>query len=339
MYISKIRDSNILLTESVESTDLSDLHATITNHTLLILEEIFAIKQADPLNGLYDREKENEILSIYLKRNLQFPKTNKKKLPLFSVVGNVHELLTYLNNSIQMVYDLGCAYHSKMFVLKEQILDILIASFDGKVEMKVNQIFVSVNGKLDNCGERLQKKVSILVDKIFWELDNYLPYQESDIPRLVYRSVWLKKKTFEIAQLTKGFYLNEKLSTKSEQVKLKEGDRESINYLKIGLLSNLLKSRFHQIDNAETVLLPIVEKMNWSERNKLKLTGLINARKLDEGLNLDLIRNKYFSELVLTELAIWVRRKKEIDRGERLYLYQIAKDLGYDYSFVDGLIF
>jgi len=337
MLISNLRN----LDKSRKITISPDLTAVLedrfVSQFLLILDEIFNQKQSDKFNNHFGLESVNSV----------FEQTNASLLLLpmraagndyHAVLGSEHDLLNSFAHQIGMIYDLGCAFHSKMYVLKEQIVDILIGAFDGPVNLTGNNIFVNVSGKLDVSQENLIAKVKTLFRYIQKEKINHGVINAIPLPQANFRKVWIKNKTLRIAKLTRQFYRNESLELEESSVLDNADLVVRLNIEKIIGYSNLMNASFNKVSKT-SIFENLLASMDYLSEQKDFLKTALDKVESNKSMDLDLLIEHHQQEKLCLDFIILAKRNKEIDRGERLFIYSYGKKINWDHNQIDNLLF
>jgi len=337
MLISNLRYLNKTREISIRPDLSTNLEDQFTAKFLLILEEVFTQKQSDKFNNHYSLE---SVADIFQKGNdalLNLPvRTNQASST--TVTGSDNDLLNSLTIHIGMIYDLGCAFHSKMYILKEQIVDILTGAFGGPVDLSANSIFVNVSGKLDVSNEKLREKVKLLFQYIQKEKIDYEVISSLNLPHVNYRKVWINHKTLEVAKLTREFYKNESLVLDS-----KSEDRTDLITLKLNAekligLSNLLNASLVNDNSSKEIFREVLSSFDWPESEMDFLANSLKSIKNDSTLNIEFLEDHDQAFNCCLNMIILAKRNKEIDRGERLFIYSYAKKIGIDHHRIDNFL-
>ncbi len=330
------------LNEHTNSSIIQDLNSSIevnfTPKFLLILEDIFDQKQSDKFNSHYGLESVSNVYKDSLQSLLNLPNV-KKSNDQNSLIGSNEVLLHSLGLHVGMIYDLGCSFHSKMYVLKEQVVDILIGAFGGPVNITGNSIFVNVSGKLDVSNDKLIAKIRLLYTYILREANDFAVINSIESDYNNFRKVWVKNKTRKIAKLTRRFYLNESLQLNENSTLVSPIENRLICAEKLVGYSNFLTSSFNHQQHDSIDLESIFSNLKWDQKEdkqrKNYLARIIGAKPA----NIDLLSSYNQEVKFCIDLIILAKRSKEIDRGERLYIYEYGKKINWDHHEIDGLLF
>ncbi len=332
---SKLKGLSRFKQIETQKLDLSCITDDLCNGLFGVMEKAYAQRQSDSKNSNYDEEDVKRIIDEYAKENMMIAAATSIVPGPFGILGAVPELLLNINNQMNMIYDLGCAYEKENFINKDVLLDIPIAAFGGNTNLSAIQD--SSADLLDSPEKVLVGKANELGRSIIEKTLKKSIVQFIPVAGPILMSTWAKLTTRKVSKNSLNF-LDAK-ETYQEHLKPAESEevQRQLQQQKIKGLANLIESN-NEINEKQIELFgTIIENANLKEEEKAYY--LEEAVRTGSKFVLDkkLLQDYEEADDLIMEMVVMAKRSGQVDELERAYIFEVSAELGIEKQFVDGL--